>query len=290
MHEPENRTATNGDAAVASRAQRLRLACAQAVSEIERDRERPGQLTTGINGDVGNSILQAGVRALTEETGEGPFKESKQFVVAAPPGTGKTSHAVALMAAIVRTADPHDLLQPYGCLFVVDQIKKADDMFQQINKLLPGQVTVWTTAHDVDAGPPQWYVPTDRRFRVDQLELHAVAVVTQAFLRGPRGDKARHVIRGDHSVPRALTIFDEQTREVEVYDLQQSIAARVKEDIERHLHRPDIKAKLQPLIDFIHVKDKGMGNTIETPKDDPQGWRFARELSGSPVTKQSSSC
>ena len=105
---------------------------------------------------------------------------------------------------------------------------------------------------------------------------HAVAVVTQAFLRAPRGDKARLVIRGDHMVLRALTIFDEQTRDVEVYDLQQSIAARVKEEIERHLHRLDIKAKLQPLVDFIYVKDKGTGNTAETPKDDPHGWLFAR--------------
>ncbi len=30
-----------------------------------------------------------------------------------------------------------------------------------------------------------------QRFHVDQLEQHAVAVVTQAFLRAPRGDKAR---------------------------------------------------------------------------------------------------
>jgi hypothetical protein len=159
-------------------------------------------------------------------------------VVAAPPGTGKTSHTVALMAAIVRTADPHDLVQPYGCLFVVDQIKKADDMFQQINKLLPGQVAVWTTAHDVNAGPTQWYVQPERRFDVDQLEQRAVAVVTQAFLRGPRGHKARQVIRGDHSVPRALTIFDEQTREVEVYDVKRSQAFAVLEALERSVpHR-----------------------------------------------------
>jgi hypothetical protein len=97
---------------------RLRLAHADAVSEIERDRKQPGQLTTGINGEVGVSILNAGVLALTEEGGgHSPFA---QFVVAAPPGTGKTSPG----RDCTRTADPHDLLQPYGCLFVVDQIKK----------------------------------------------------------------------------------------------------------------------------------------------------------------------
>ncbi len=67
------------------------------------------------------------------------------------PGTGKTSHAIALMAAAVRCADTSELSKPYGCLFVVDQIKKADDMYRQINELLPGQVAVWTTAHDVNA-------------------------------------------------------------------------------------------------------------------------------------------
>jgi hypothetical protein len=114
-HENENAVVESGDNTHrTSLTERLRLAHAEAVTEIERDREQPGQLTGGINGQVGDSILNAGVRALTEETGEGPFKEPKQFVVAAPPGTGKTSHTVAMMAAIVRTAEPADLSQPYG--------------------------------------------------------------------------------------------------------------------------------------------------------------------------------
>jgi hypothetical protein len=261
-----------------SRAERLRAAHAEAVAEIERDRKRPGQLTAGINGQVGNSILEAGTLSLTEDTGT-DASESKQFVVAAPPGTGKTSHAIALMAATVRTADTNDLSKPHGCLFVVDQIKKADDMFQQINKLLPGLVAVWTTDHDVNSiKPTQIYVPPERRFHVDQLEQHAVAVVTQAFLRGPRGDKARHVIRGDHKIARALTIFDEQTREVEVYDVKQSEAIAVKEAIERSVQHRDVKMKMEPLLDFIHVQSKRKGNTVETPNDDPEGWRVARDL------------
>jgi hypothetical protein len=241
-----------------SLAERLRLAHAEAVSEIERGREQLGQLTTGINGEVGASILNACVRALTEETGEGPFKEPKQFGVAAPPGTGKTSHTVALMAAIVRTASPHQLMEPYGCLFVVDQIKKADEMFQQIDKLLPGQVAVWTTDHDANAvgKPTQMKVPYERRFDVEHLGQHAVAVVTQAFLRGPRGDKARRVVRGDQSVPRALTIYDEQTREVDVYDVKRSEAFAVHEALERSVQLRNVKTKIEPLLDFIHVQSQ----------------------------------
>jgi hypothetical protein len=89
MHEPKKQTTTEGDTLATSLAERLRLAHAEAVSEIERDRKQPGQLTTGINGEVGVSILNAGVLALTEEGGgHSPFAAPKQFVVAAPPGTG----------------------------------------------------------------------------------------------------------------------------------------------------------------------------------------------------------
>jgi hypothetical protein len=257
-------------------AERLRAAHAAAVAEIESIRKQPGQLTTGINGKVGNSILEAGALALADVPDD---KEPKQFVVAAPPGTGKTSHAIALMAATVRTADSEDLSKPYGCLFVVDQIKKADDMYRQINELLPGHVAVWTSDHDVNStNPTQMYVPHERRFEVDQLEQHAIAVVTQAFLRGPRGGKARQVIRGGQRVPRALTIFDEQTKEVEVYDIKPSQAMKVREAIESDRRLSDHKSKLDPLIDFLQAQSKQKGNSIETPNDDPDAWKVAREL------------
>ena len=125
-----------------ARAERLRAAHTEAVAEIERIRHRPGQLTTGINEEVGRSILEAGVRALADVPDNA---EPKQFVVAAPPGTGKTSHAIALMAAAVRIADKNN---------VVDQIRKADDMYCQINELLPGRAAVWTSDHDVNSTNP----------------------------------------------------------------------------------------------------------------------------------------
>ena len=275
--DQERATTPNKDrrAAAHASAERLRAAHAEAVVEIERIRDQPGQLTTGINGEVGKSILEAGVRALADVPDDA---EPKQFVVAAPPGTGKTSHAIALMAATVRAADKDDLSKPFGCLFVVDQIKKADDMFRQINELLPRQVAVWTTDHDVNSINPTTYVPPERRFHVDQLEQHAIAVVTQAFLRGPRRDKARQVIRGAQRVARALTIFDEQTKEVEVYDIKTSQAEAVREAIESDRGFSDLKSKLDPLIDFLRAQSKNTGNSIETPNDGPDAWLVAREL------------
>ena len=69
-------------AGTADRAERLRTAHAEAVVEIERIRKQSGQLTTGINGQVGGSILEAGVRALADVP---DGQKGKQFVVAAPP-------------------------------------------------------------------------------------------------------------------------------------------------------------------------------------------------------------
>ena len=33
---------------------------------------------------------------------------------------------------------------PYGAVFVVDQIEKADSVYRDLNELLPGKVAIWT--------------------------------------------------------------------------------------------------------------------------------------------------
>jgi hypothetical protein len=260
----------------------LTEAHAVAVEQIEQQRGEAGQLSTGINGDVGDSILTAGKLALghwhKDRAKAHATETPRQFVVAAPPGTGKTSHAIALMAASVNTAD-NDLSKPFGCVFIVDQIMKAEDMYRQISALLPDQVAVWTSDHDVNCLQPTKLKSPAKRFHVDDLRRHAVVVVTQAFYRGPRGEKARSVVRGEHSVPRALTIFDEQTKEVEVYDIKLSHALAVMEAGERDTHwAPILKLKMRPLLDFMWQKAKEEGPQLETPKHDPYGWQVARQL------------
>lgn len=197
-HVDQAASLTEGTATIApARIGRLRAAHAEAVAELEDIRKQPGQLTNGINAKVGNSILEAGIRALADISDE---VEPKQFVVAAPPGTGKTSHAIALMTAVVRSADQQNLSKPYGCLFVVDQIKKADDMFQRTKELLPGKVAVWTSDHDVNStAPTQLYILPEFRFDIDQLQQRAVAIVTQAFMRGPHGPQRGCGSRKSHT-------------------------------------------------------------------------------------------
>jgi len=35
---------------------------------------------------------------------------------------------------------------------------------------------------------------------------------------------------------------------------------------------------MEPLLDFLHVQSKETGNSVDTPNDDPDGWRVARDL------------
>ena len=54
-------------------------------------------------------------------------------VVSAPVGGGKTSFSMALMVAVTKLAEA-TLDAPYGCLFLVDQMDKADQMYRDSKK------------------------------------------------------------------------------------------------------------------------------------------------------------
>ncbi len=81
----------------------LRFTTHQLFARSRINAAKHGHLTTGISAQVGASILTAGKCALavtsTEDTPGAGL--STQFVVAARPGTGKASHAHALMMAVV---------------------------------------------------------------------------------------------------------------------------------------------------------------------------------------------
>jgi hypothetical protein len=52
----------------------------------------------------------------------------------------------------------------------------------------------------------------------------------------------------------------------------------VREAIESDRRLSDRKSKLDPLIDFLRAQSNKTGNSNETPNNDPEGWKVAREL------------
>src|SRR5262249_29650957 len=65
-------------------------------------------------------------------------------VVSASAGAGKTSFAIAFLMAMTRLAEQRDDFLR-GAVFLVEQIRKADQLFREVEALMPGKVAIWTS-------------------------------------------------------------------------------------------------------------------------------------------------
>jgi putative DNA-invertase from lambdoid prophage Rac len=181
---------------------------------LEIDRARGGSnLTTEFYSRIGDSVFEAGFSALTDTCDHGGHPRSpaktkephRLHVVSAPVGSGKTSFAMALIASVVRLQQRCQDA-PFGCLWVVDQMTKADEMYRDLNQLLPGKVAVWSTDHDPQCKHPTKVHSPTARFTKEDLQHYPVAIVTHAFFGGKGSHKARQVLHGGRLQPAEQTI------------------------------------------------------------------------------------
>jgi hypothetical protein len=182
----------------------LRALYDEAINEINQSRQ-DAKLTTDFYARTGNSVFDAGYLALSDYC-MGTKAPQRLHVVSAPAGGGKTSFSYALIIAVTRYAEriPD---APYGCAFVVDQITKADEVYRELNSLMPGKVAIWTKDHDADCTKPNKVLEPAARFTQDQLKHYPIIVVTHAFYNGARGNKAHLVVRnGRLANDRALVV------------------------------------------------------------------------------------
>jgi len=259
----------------------LRSAYDAVVLEIDQARTPP-TLTNSFYSQIGDSVFDACYSALEQSVAaaEGHKAPRRMYVVSAPMGTGKTTFAIAFLVALTRLAETDKHL-PYGGVFLADQMTKADDVFRELNGLLPGKVAVWTSDHDVKCAKPEKVHKPAARFHVEDLRNYPVAVVTHAFYKGPRGEKARRVIRNGEPTSRTLTIIDEQPhdKDVAVYDVTFAQAASLREALQEREGAETIGLKLEALMEFMWAKEKAPHlGSIEKPNDDPEAWKASAEL------------
>jgi hypothetical protein len=278
----------------------MRAAYDDAVREIESGRPVK-QLTNLFYTVIGNSVFDACCTALEDyrmsvalrgHAKPATLEELKRVgaanqegfhprlhVVSAPMGAGKTTFSQAIMMALVRLSEKDPSLPP-GCVFVVEQIRKAEEMFVELQKLLPGKVAVWTADHDTDRKNWTRLPNPVARFRVDDLKKYPIAIVTHAFFRGRRGHKSREIERLGAVTSRALTIIDEKPSDVTVYDVELSAAIRARELAQMdEEHRAVVLPKIDALVSFMTPKALGRGASIEKPNDDTKAWRSTEDLS-----------
>jgi hypothetical protein len=177
----------------------LRALYDEAIKQINPSRPTV-DLTTGFYADTGSAVFDAGYLALNDYC-KGPSGPRRLHVVSAPAGGGKTSYSYALMLALTKYAEQTPDA-PYGCVFVVDQIRKADEAFKDLNALAHGKVAVWTrparrqharcaslASKTIRARWPHW-VPA---FRLRALRFGGLqpAEARQASVGGSRGQANR---------------------------------------------------------------------------------------------------
>ena len=237
----------------------LRARYDEAVIEINFTRR--GLLTTDFYSKTGDAMFSAGIAALSDWNAD----TRRMLTVSAPAGAGKTSFSYALLMAVTRNAE-NNPAAPYGCVYVVDQISKADDAYRELNALLPGKAAVWTTEHDVNCMEfPKLKKRPAAQFDREALRLYPVVIVTHQFYLGSKGHKARNVVRNGRFLarPRALTIVDERPKEVETFAVLLSEAQSVREALQET--HPEAKEHLDNLLRFMEQFSYAPANGLFRP-------------------------
>ena len=235
----------------------LRALYDAAVAEINMSRDG-GLLTTEFYAKTGDALFDIGCLAL----GDAISNTRRMHTVSAPAGGGKTSFAYALIAAVARHAENYPNA-PYGCAFVVDQIKKADEVYRDLSALLPGKVAIWTTDHDINNKQPEKIENHAARFDRESLRRYPVIVVTHKFYLGTRGHKARGVDRSGIFGHRALTIVDERPDEAPSLDIMLSEAQTVREALVQS--HPETREHLDALLRFMEQYSYAKANRLFRP-------------------------
>ena len=218
-------------------------------------------MTTDFYSKTGHAMFSAGSAALSDWNAD----TRRMLTVSAPAGADKTAFSYALMMAVTRNAEKNPAA-PHGCVYVVDQISKADDAYRELNALLPGKVAVWTTEHDVNCKEfPKLKKRPAAQFDREALRLYPVVIVTHQFYLGSKGHKARNVVRNGLFLPRprALTIVDERPKEVETFAVLLSEAQSVREALQET--HPEAKEHLDNLLRFMEQLSYAPANGLFRP-------------------------
>jgi hypothetical protein len=223
----------------------LRALYDQAVDEINATRDSP--LTTTFYLKIKDAVFEACYAALVDHH----TNTKRMHTVAAPPGAGKTTFSLAFIVALTRYSAEWPEAS-YGAVFLTDRDERADEIYRELDALLPGDVAIWTGSHD-------------HLFKREALRQRPVAVVNNQFYFDVNGKHARGVNNRGHYQDRALTIIDERPQKVDTCEILLSEAEKVREALlETH---PETKEPLDKLFQLMEGYSYKPTNKIYLPQD-----------------------
>jgi hypothetical protein len=198
---------------------RLWTAYSEAVIKINA--KRNGLLNGPLYKQMQQLVFETAYAALMDTVS--PPAQPRMHVLSALPGTGKSTFSNAWAAAIVACGG--------SVLFVVEQMETADQLYRDLNEILPGHVAVWTTDHRKGNRNPSKVNNPAAQFHKNELKDYPVAICThegfkrdEAFLfrnwrsKGPRGSGTTE--------RRTFIIIDEMVKEVTQYTVDIEAVAR----------------------------------------------------------------
>jgi hypothetical protein len=237
----------------------LRALYDAAIAEINASRNS-NLLTANFYRKTSDAVFDTGCVALSDAI----TNTRMMHTVSAPPGGGKTTFAHALAVALTRYTENRSEALPYGVVFVVDEIKKADDFYNELTKYLSGKVAVWTTEHDVSCKEwPKLGKEPLAKFERKDLPNFPVAVVTHNFYLRSNGHHARSIVRNGVDGLRMLTIVDERPEEIPTIQIVLSTAQKVREALLKE--HPETKEHLDALLQLMEKHNYKEANKIYIP-------------------------
>ena len=209
------------------------------------DKTRDNSLNTQFYLKIKAAVFEACYTALLDHRNN----KRRILTVSAPPGTGKTTFSLAFIVAMTRYTE-QNLDVPYGCAFITDRTKRADDVYRELQALLPSKVAIWTDEHK-------------ELFSREALRQYPVIVVNNQFYTGANGKHARNVNNRGHYPGRALTIIDERPQEVEPVEITLAEAQKVRETLQET--HPEAKGYTDSLFKFMERYSYEPRNHIYLP-------------------------
>lgn len=209
---------------------------------VEKQAHERGRSLSAFSRSVAQSILDAGLAACDDR---GQQRELYR-VVSAPTGSGKSSYAWALVAALIKA------VQGSSAVFLCETIHQCEDTYKELLKLVDSDdLAIWTSAHDL-AKPLETIVRTHNfvptaRFRNTDLPHRRVIVATHAFYKGPRGALAQRYQDED----RTLTLVDEKPAEVAIFDIDAGDVLKVREWGQQSSCSPGVVQACMALHDYL---------------------------------------
>ena len=239
------------------------------------DRGKP--LSTFSRG-VAETILAAGLLAYADRL-EG---KARYQTVSAPTGSGKSSYAWALVAALI------EAVPGTSAVFLCETIDQCEDTYRELLKIVPAKhLAVWTSAHDKATcafAPANGQKVYMAKFYAKDLQRRRIAVATHATFRGKsRGHLAQTYVAPDGTVlQRTLVVVDERPREVSLFDVSHGDVIDARDEATQQFgNGSNAEAALNglhPYLGAVWETERTTGTNFRALSEPPDlSWFFTEE-------------